>query len=205
LSCQRQERPVVAQAELDGILCSGPRRGKQFTYALIESRVAQAKKLSFYDSLKLLVRKYFQSHSPATIKDFCWWSGLRTVDANLGIEMSKDIKNMEFENNTYYFFEIKSEPIADKVYLLPNYDEYGIAYKLRDLFLKETGYTIPPNAGQMIFSHLILYEGTLIGLWRRTFVKDNVEVDTTFFHKPRAHVMNLVNEEIERYKNFFIS
>lgn len=196
---------VVMQAELDGILCSGPRRGKQFTYALIEERAPHAKKLSSDESLELLVRKYFQSHGPATIRDFCWWSGLSAAEAKLGIEMNRNINSLELEKNIYYFFEMKSQSFKDKIYLLPNYDEYGIAYKLRDLFLKETGYRIPPNAGQMIFSHLIIYEGKLLGLWRRTFTNDSVDVDTTFFHKPKAHVMNLVKEEIERYKKFIIS
>ena len=30
---------IVMHAELDGLICSGPRRGKQFTYALLDERV----------------------------------------------------------------------------------------------------------------------------------------------------------------------
>lgn len=37
---------IIMWAELDGLICSGPRRGKQFTYALLEERVEKAKRLS---------------------------------------------------------------------------------------------------------------------------------------------------------------
>ncbi len=30
---------IITRAELDGLICSGPRRGKQFTYALLDERV----------------------------------------------------------------------------------------------------------------------------------------------------------------------
>ena len=36
---------IVMRAELDGVICSGPRRGKQFTYALLAERAPQAKTL----------------------------------------------------------------------------------------------------------------------------------------------------------------
>ena len=32
---------IVMHAELDGIICSGARKGKQFTYALLEERAPQ--------------------------------------------------------------------------------------------------------------------------------------------------------------------
>src|SRR5204863_37614 len=36
---------LIMHAELDGILCSGPRRGKQFTYALLDDRAPGARSL----------------------------------------------------------------------------------------------------------------------------------------------------------------
>ena len=32
---------LMMHAELEGVICSGPRRGKQFTYALLDERVAE--------------------------------------------------------------------------------------------------------------------------------------------------------------------
>ncbi len=80
---------LVMHAELEGIICSGPRRGKQFTYALIAERVPRTPRLSRDEALATLSRRFFRSHGPATVRDFVWWSGLTTVDAKRGLEMNK--------------------------------------------------------------------------------------------------------------------
>src|SRR5438067_2484699 len=78
---------IIMRAELDGIICSGARRDKQFTYALLDERAPQAKTLARDEALTELARRYFTSHGPATLRDFVWWSGLTTADARVGIEM----------------------------------------------------------------------------------------------------------------------
>src|SRR5690349_18090188 len=42
---------VLLRAELDGVVCSGPRKGKQFTYALLDECVPPAKPLSREEAL----------------------------------------------------------------------------------------------------------------------------------------------------------
>ena len=78
---------VLLQAELDAVVCSGARRGKQFTYALLEERAPRARVLARDEALAELTRRYFQSHGPAMINDFVWWSGLTVRDAKAGIAM----------------------------------------------------------------------------------------------------------------------
>ncbi len=79
----------VMHAELEGVICSGPRRGKQFTYALLDERAPGARTLDRDQSLAEIVRRFFTSHGPATVRDFVWWSGLTVRDAQAGIEMVK--------------------------------------------------------------------------------------------------------------------
>ena len=76
------------RAELDGLICSGPRAGKAFTYALLEERVPRSQALTRDEALTELARRYFTSRGPATLQDFVWWSGLTTADARTGIEMA---------------------------------------------------------------------------------------------------------------------
>jgi hypothetical protein len=78
---------IVMRAELDGIICSGARRGKQFTYALLDERAPHARALTHDEALAELTRRYFTSHGPATIQDFGWWSGLTGADAKAGLAM----------------------------------------------------------------------------------------------------------------------
>src|SRR6185295_6468275 len=78
---------AVIEAELTGLIVSGGRRGKQFTYALMDERVPPAPLLSRDEALAELVRRYFTSHGPAMIEDFVGWSSLTKADARAGIAM----------------------------------------------------------------------------------------------------------------------
>jgi len=80
---------IMFNAELNATVCNGPMRGKQFTYALLDERVASTKPFSREESLAELSLRYFRSHGPATIQDFTWWSGLPAADARNGLEMIK--------------------------------------------------------------------------------------------------------------------
>src|SRR5207245_8960085 len=68
---------IIMHAELEALICSGPRRGKQFTCALLEERAPPAKKLTRDEARAHWTLRYFLSHGPAQLKDFGWWSGLR--------------------------------------------------------------------------------------------------------------------------------
>ena len=76
---------ILLRAELDGVICSGPRIGKQFTYALLEERAPAARALNRDEALAEITQRYFRSHGPATLQDFVWWSGLTVEDAKRGI------------------------------------------------------------------------------------------------------------------------
>ena len=81
---------LVMRAELDALICSGPRRGKQFTYALLEERVPPAPALTPEEALAELTRRYFTGHGPATLQDFSRWSGLTVADARQGVDLVGD-------------------------------------------------------------------------------------------------------------------
>ena len=125
---------IVMQAELDAVICSGARRGKQFTYALLDGRVPPARALSRDEALAELTRRYFISHGPAQVQDFAWWSGLTVADVRAGLEMvAPDLARDSVAGRTYWFSPsvpaIRPRPPA--AFLLPLYDEYLIAYKDR--------------------------------------------------------------------------
>lgn len=71
---------LIGLAELEGVICSGARGGKQFTCALLDLRAPAMQPFDRDQSLADLTRRYFASHGPATEKDFEWWSGLTLAD-----------------------------------------------------------------------------------------------------------------------------
>ncbi len=151
---------IVMDVELAGVICSGPRRGAQFTYALVDERVPAQAPLSRDEALAALATRYFRSHGPATIHDFAWWSGLTVADSRQAVTLA------ECEDAV-----LPEPPAADRVtgahFLLPNYDECLIAYRHR-------GASLDPerarNFGVLTtaeYPHQILLHGRVAGSWRR--------------------------------------
>jgi hypothetical protein len=95
---------ILAHSELDGLICSGPKRGKQFTYALFEERVPKYRELTREEALSKLALKYFESHGPAQTRDFAWWSGLSLKDANEAIDLNKSKLDKANLNGKEYGF-----------------------------------------------------------------------------------------------------
>ena len=62
---------IMLRAELDGIVCSGARRGKQFTYALLDERAPQARMLDHDEALAEFARRYFTGHGTCHLARFC--------------------------------------------------------------------------------------------------------------------------------------
>jgi hypothetical protein len=187
---------VVMSAEFHAVLCNGPRRGKQFTYGLFDERVKPAKPLSREAALGELTRRYFTSHGPATVRDFAWWSGLTQKDIRAGIEMAGSRLASTIEGqHTYWWAPARSEapPIGPSVRLLPNYDEYLIAYKDRELVAARGG---------DVFQHQLVVDGRLAGSWTRTLRRDRVDVEVApYAPLGRVHARTLAHE-VERMGRF---
>ena len=119
---------LMMHAELEQVICSGVRREKQFTYALLEERAPARAAFDRESALAELAKRYFTSHGPATVKDFVWWSGLTVGDAKTGIAMTKPVlTSATVDDLAYWFAPSRSSPppAAPTAHLLPNYDEYS--------------------------------------------------------------------------------
>jgi hypothetical protein len=172
---------LVGQAELDGVVCSGPRRGKQHTYALLAERAPNARRLSRDEALAELARRYFTSHGPATLQDYVWWSGLTITDARTGLELVRSELVQEAIDGEACWLSPATPPMNVAVgttFLLPVYDEYAVAYKDRGAIL-DPAYT--EAAGNGIFSSPIVMHGRVVGIWKRTFRKNAVVIEAEPF------------------------
>ncbi|MFN2546390.1 MAG: winged helix DNA-binding domain-containing protein [Myxococcales bacterium] len=118
---------LVMFAELDAVVCSGPRRGKQFTYALVDERCPPATPLDGDEALGRLAERYFRSHGPALPRDFAWWSGLTAAGARRAI----DIAGLTARDGRWSksWTPSRAGPVA---HFLPNFDEFLVAYKVRE-------------------------------------------------------------------------
>ncbi len=195
---------LMLRAELDAVVCSGPMRGKQFTYALLEERVPPAARVSREDALAELTKRYFTSHGPATVRDFAWWSGLTMRDVRAGIEMTRPaLVHESMDGLTYWLVPSNvavRRPTQPFAYLLPNYDEYGIAYKDRDAFIDRP---LPePTAGATEFPHLVIVNGKWVGSWKRTVATKAAGVELRLRRKLKTDELAKIAVEADRYGKF---
>src|SRR6266700_5092868 len=175
---------VLMHAELDGIICSGARRGKQFTYALLDERAPQARTLDCEEALAEFARRYFTSHGPATLQDFVWWSGLTAAEARAGLEMVTTQLMHEVVDGQTYWFSSSTSPINDlsqTVYLLPNYDEYIVGYTDRSAIFDASHTQHLDARGNVLFQHTIVLNGRVVGTWKRMIKKDAVILTPSLF------------------------
>jgi hypothetical protein len=195
---------IMMQMELIGLVCSGGRQGKQFTYTLLDERVPAVKPLDRQDALAMLAERYFIAHGPATLQDFVWWSGLTVSDAKAGLEMVKHKLTSEIsEGNTYWFAERSNAPKGKipVAFLLPNYDEYIVSYKDRSAAIALSDINKADPRGT-IFNHTIIINGRIIGTWKRNFRKDIVDIEITPFAPVSKSNYAAVISAAKRYVKF---
>lgn len=171
---------ILMHAELEAIVCSGPRRGKQFTYALLDRRAPSSRTRNRDASLAELATRYFTSHGPATIKDYVWWSGLTVRDARDGIALAgRALESFEIDGHRCWAAptETRDRDASQTVHLLPIYDEFLVAYRDRHLL----GSIERPVSGGEVrpvdeYGHYLVVGGRFAGTWRRAVANGVVEV-----------------------------
>ncbi|MEJ2150131.1 MAG: winged helix DNA-binding domain-containing protein [Chloroflexota bacterium] len=194
---------VMMQAELDGVICSGPRRGRQHSYALLEERAPQARTLARDEALAELARRYFTGHGPATVHDFSWWSGLTVADAKTGVEMAAaHLAQEEIDGETHWLSEeiaaseaaLEAKP-APQALLLPTYDEFLVGY---------TAYDAARRAGreEVAFNSALAIDGQIAGSWRRTLKRGTAVVELAPFEPLTDAQAEAVGDAARRYGEF---
>lgn len=194
---------ILLRPELDGLICSGARRGKQFTYALLDERAPAAPALSRDEALLELTKRYFATRGPASANDFAWWSGLTVADAKRGAEMAA-LEREVIDDRTYW-----SDPSvsawrsrAATAFLLPNYDEYFIGFSDRSAIGRRLASTGSASFGDALFAHVVVVDGQLVGGWKRTVAKDSVKIDLRLLARLTSREQRAVDSAARRYAAF---
>ena len=196
---------LLMHAELEGLICSGPRRGKQFTYALLDERARRVKPLTRDDSLAELARRFFVSRGPATVHDFAKWSGLTVAAARDGLEAaSRALEREAIASTTYWFAPSKRRFPSSRsatAHLLSIYDEYISGYRDR------SGIITAANAARLrrmgnAGIYIVVVNGVVVGHWARTFAKDRVTVRIQLYEKLGRAEQRAVEASTEAFGAF---
>ena len=196
---------LVMQAELEGVICSGPRRGKQFTYALLAERAPQARTLARDAALAKLTRRYFTSHGPATLRDYVWWSGLTMTDAKAGLSMVQSQLSRDEVAGATYWRPTSAPPVLDPAplaHLLPSYDEYTVGFTDRSAIFDARHTSALDSRDNSLLTNVVVIDGEVVGTWKRTLTKDAVVIAPKTFAPPAAFESHALAAAVQRYGRF---
>ena len=196
---------MLLRPELDGIICSGARRGKQFTYALLDERVPAAPVMSRDEALLELAMRYFTTRGPARANDFSWWSGLTVTDAKRGIEMAGVALEPEVIDDRTYWSAPSARPPAwrsPKAFLLPNYDEFFIGLKDRSAIGKRLDSAKLVTGGDALIAYVVAVDGQLVGGWKRTLTRDSVSIELRLLTRLTQAEQRALAEAAQRHGEF---
>jgi hypothetical protein len=193
---------LVAYCELEGLICSGAMNGKQHTYALIAERAPKARKLKHDEALAELVERFLSGHAPATLKHFCWWSGLPQRDAKAGLAAVRSRLHCEVIDGVEWWYGPKGPPNGDAsgAYLIPEYDEALTGG--RDLGAFDLPWTVGKGKWKDLYFRPLIIDGQRVGTWRRRIEGSGIEFDFNLFSKLSGAHKRSLDAAVDRYRRY---
>ncbi len=159
---------IMMYAELSGLVCSGPRAGRQFTYRLLDDVAPPLHGFVRDEALARLAARYFAARGPAGVRDFAYWAGLSLRDAARGAEqLGAAFDCVVIGGQSHYYSTAGHAEHAgackngNEMFLLPDYDEYGMGYKDRTFLAAQC----PPTQEPSPYSHWLVLRGRIAGTW----------------------------------------
>lgn len=193
----------ILRAEVLGIVCSGGDKEGKPTYALLDEHIPAARELHHEEALAKWAASYFRSHSPATLADFVWWSGLTITEAKkaMGLIRSELIEE-QFGTQKFFIHQSCSHTCPhEHLHFLPPFDEYLISYKERTAALDLKHH---PKAFNRYgtFYPVVLHNGQIIGNWTKSVKKGQSNISTSFFEPGTQPDEALLKAAGKRYEKF---
>jgi hypothetical protein len=174
---------ILVYLAQEGLICFGPRNGKQQAFVLLDEWLAPAKIPDREAALAKLATTYFRSHGPATINDFAWWCGLTLSEVKAAIQLAGSMLIEEKVNGQSYWILSQAKYVESpkSIFLLPSFDEYLVAYKDRTAAFDLKFMSEIKASGNGIFSSPLIINGRVAGIWKRSVVKGDLIIETNAF------------------------
>jgi hypothetical protein len=191
---------VLWRLAQEGLICFGPRNGRQPTFVLLDEWLAPAPPRPRDEAIAELARRYFESHGPATLADFSWWSGLGMADAKAGLEAEKARLAMQEWGGQAYWGPSRPPTVraTPGAHILPPFDELLVAYKDRSA---STDAAHAKDAFSLLRPTLVS-SGRVVGTWTRAQDRNGVVVVPRWFAPPPPAALRALRVAAKRYGTF---
>jgi hypothetical protein len=165
---------LLADLELQLLVCSGRPADGTHTYARFSDRVPTSRRLDRSDALAELALRYFTGHGPATERDLAYWATLSLGDVRAGLAQVSD-RLAPFEHDGRTFWHASGEPPASPGtpagHLLQILDETYRGYQDSRWTLDSDG--IVPRAREAA-AGMALVDAQIVASMKRTVTSDKL-------------------------------
>lgn len=194
---------LLLVAELRGLICSGPTKGVQHSYALLDEVIAPTPDRAPDQATTDLVLRFFLGHGPASVKDFTRWSSLTVAATEAALAGLRDrLDSFEVDGVRQWYDPSGPVPARTRPrgYLLPVYDEVALTYP-RLGFPVLQGHRHEHAANPWLADAFV--GGVVAGLrnvgtWKRTVSRTTVTVRVDLTTSAGPHERRLVREAAAR-------
>ena len=197
---------ILFHCELQAVICSGRLAGKQQTYALLEERAPVGSAFDRDEAVAELVRRYIQSHGPATVADLRWWSSLTGANIKATLkEMGSEVRGDEIDGLMFWSLTATGDRPATMrgARLLQMLDEAFVGYTESRHFgdpRADDARSAWGNRG-MPAAH-ILVRGHVVGHWKRTIASDGIRVQLLLYTDPTPSELGAMKAAAKRLGRF---
>ena len=188
-----------------GIICSGPRMGRDDSFVLLDDWVPQSDGPRGETAAAELARRYFAAYGPAGEADFAAWSGLRrsvirAAVASIGTEL------MEFPGSIRGLWTLGPAAGADvarpAVRLLGHFDTYLLGYRQREHLGDAAAEAWIHDGGGGWIRPVVCVDGWIAGGWRLEQSRSAIEIKVMPFDRISRRADPAIGREVEAIGRF---
>jgi hypothetical protein len=189
-----------------GIVCSGPRMGRDDSFVLLDDWVPQSKSPRGDAALGELARRYFGAYGPAGEADFAAWSGLRRTVirasmASIGTEL------VEFPGSIRGLWTLgpamaDADLVRPAVRLLGHFDTYLLGYRRREHLGDAAAEAWIHDGGGGWIRPVICVDGWIAGGWRIEQAHGELEIKVMPFDRITRRADPAISREVTSIGRF---
>lgn len=193
----------------EGLICYGPGEGNEVCFIRSDQWLKKHKAVDSQKARVELFRRYLRAYGPATLRDFCHWSGMTAgevrplekilkgelcevlVEKHPCLLLREDLKTLE-----------KAASAESCVHLLPHFDPYLLGHREKDHLVPSRHYkSVYRNQGWI--SPAVLVNGSITGTWSYRVKSRRVHVRVELFAQISREIRAAVAQDAQRFSEFF--
>ena len=194
---------LMADLELQALVCSGAPHRETHTYALVAERVPGPRRPAREEALGELVRRYLTGHGPATREDLAYWATVTLTDVNTGLAVAREgLQSFEHDGRTFWHAAGQQPPTGPAeplAHLLQVLDETYRGYQDSRWVLDAAG-AVPRGRESAI--GMALVDGQLVASMKRTITARQVVFELTPYGTWDPAMLVPVERAAARYGTF---